>query len=442
MKRNIIILGAAALLLTFSSCRSEDDFTDSIFDTSMPAIDQTKATYPFDKWLYDNFLMPYNVEVQYQFNFPASDPNFQLTPADYNRSQVLAHFIRYLFYDVYTKYAGDNFMKQYGPRIFHFIGSTGYSPTTGTEVLGTAAGGVKITLYNVNEVKRFTDDVSYSPEDVEVLNERIFHTMHHEFSHILHQTKSYPVTFGQVTSGSYDPITWHERDSTTTHQLGYVTHYASSANYEDFVETLSCIITDTDIRWMNRIIDASLVLLQESDREDIYNLVDSLGIDPDLETAPWNNISFYAESEYSSETGTYLPTGRLTLANFRSAEKVVNKEVTAYVDQYKYTLIGESMKFRDFISLMIDLNDATKRSDTKSPAGYKQMVEKLTNAGFSFKVSNPGINAINKKINIATEWYTDRWGLHAFELRQEVRERQEAINDYLHSENMVVYDLK
>lgn len=442
MKRSIIILGAAALLLTFSSCRSEDDFTDSIFDTSMPAIDQTKATYPFDKWLYDNFLMPYNVEVQYQFNFPASDPNFQLTPADYNRSQVLAHFIRYLFYDVYTKYAGDNFMKQYGPRIFHFIGSTGYSPTTGTEVLGTAAGGVKITLYNVNEVKRYTDDVSYSPEDVEVLNERIFHTMHHEFSHILHQTKSYPVTFGQVTSGSYDPITWQERDSTTTHQLGYVTHYASSANYEDFVETLSCIITDTDIRWMNRIIDASLVLLQESDREDIFNLVDSLGIDPDLETAPWNNISFYAESEYSSETGTYLPTGRLALANFRSAEKVVNKEVTAYVDQYKYTLIGESLKFRDFISLMIDLNDATKRSDTKSPADYKQMVEKLTNAGFSFKVSNPGINAINKKINIATEWYTDRWGLHAFELRQEVRERQEAINDYLHSENMVVYDLK
>ena len=442
MKRSIIFLGVAALLLALGSCRSEDDFTDSIFDTNVPVVDETKATYPFDKWLYDNFLVPYNVNVQYQFNFPASDMNFQLTPADYNRSQVLAHFIRYLFYDVYTKYAGDNFMKQYGPRIFHFIGSTGYSPTTGTEVLGTAAGGVKITLYNVNEVKQFTDDVKYSAEDVEVLNERIFHTMHHEFSHILHQTKSYPVTFGQVTSGSYDPITWQERDSMTTHQLGYVTHYASSANYEDFVETLSGIITDTDHRWMNRIIDASLVLLQESDRDDILNLVDSLGIDADKENAPWNNISFYAESEYSSETGTYLPTGRLAFSDFRSTAQVVNKEVTAYVNQYKYTLIGSKLKFRDFISLMIDLNDATKRSDEKAPAEFKSMVEKLTNAGFTFTVSNPGINAIIKKINIATEWYTDRWGLHAFELRQEVRERQNAINDYLHSENMVVYDLK
>jgi len=442
MKRTIIILGAASLLLALGSCRSEDDFTDSIFDTNVPAVDESKATYPFDKWLYDNFLVPYNVEVQYQFNFPASDMNFQLTPADYNRSQVLAHFIRYLFYDVYTKYAGDDFMKQYGPRIFHFIGSTGYSPTTGTEVLGTAAGGVKITLYNVNEVKRFTDDVEYTAEDVEVLNERIFHTMHHEFSHILHQTKSYPVTFGQVTSGSYDPITWQERDSTTTHQLGYVTHYASSANYEDFVETLSGIITDTDHRWMNRIIDGCLVLLQESDRADVLNLVDSLGIDADKENAPWNNISFYAESEYSTETGSYLPTGRLALSNFRSSEQVVNKEVTAYVSRYRYTQIADSLKFRDFLNLMIDLNDASKRNDEKAPESFRKMVEELSNAGFSYSISNPGINAIIKKINIATEWYTDRWGLHAFELRQEVRERQDAINEYLHSENMVVYDLK
>ena len=442
MKRNIILLGTAVFMLTLGSCRSEDDFTESIFDTNVPVVDENKATYLFDQWLYDNFLVPYNVEVQYRFNFPASDMNFQLTPSDYNRSQVLAHFIRYLFYDVYTKYAGDDFMKLYGPRIFHFIGSTGYSPTTGTEVLGTASGGVKITLYNVNEVKRYTDDVEYTAEDVEVLNERIFHTMHHEFSHILHQTKSYPVTFGQVTSGSYDPITWQERDSTTTHQLGYVTHYASSANYEDFVETLSCIITDTDHRWMNRIVNGCLVLLQETDKADVLNLVDSLGIDPDLQNAPWNNITFYAESEYSTETGSYQPTGRLVLSDFRSGQQVVNKESTAYVSQYRYTLIAESLKFRDFVNLMVDLNDAAKRNDDKSPVSFKQLVEKLINAGFTFSVSTPGVNAIIKKINIATEWYTDRWGLHAFELRQEVRERQNAINEYLHSEDMVVYDLK
>ena len=150
MKKILYIIGIAAIVAVFSSCRREDDFTDSIFDTNVPAVDPTKATYEFDQWLYDNFVVPYNVDVKYRFDLSASDLNFQLTPADYNRSQLLAHFIRYLFYDVYTKFSGDDFMKKYGPRIFHFIGSSGYSPTTGTEVLGTASGGVKITLYNVN----------------------------------------------------------------------------------------------------------------------------------------------------------------------------------------------------------------------------------------------------------------------------------------------------
>ena len=412
MKKLIYLMSLSALVLTFSSCGSDDDFTESIFNTDIPVVDQTKTTAPFDQWLYDNFLKPYNVEVQYRFNFTASDMNFQLTPAEYGRSQLLAHFIRYLFYDVYTKYAGDDFMKRYGPRMFHFIGSTGYSPTTGTEVLGTAAGGVKITLYNVNEIKPWSETVSYTGSDVEVLNERIFHTMHHEFSHILHQTKSYPITFGQVTSGTYDPIDWHERDSTTTHQLGYVTHYASSANYEDFVETLSCTITDTDARWMNRIINACLPGLRQGDKERVSDLIDSLEVDLTAANAHWNNFTVYSESEYNEETGVYDATDRLVLDVFRSGEQVVNKAKTAYVSKYRYTENKKFTSFADFLAWV-----PYKTSDSLA-----------------------GMNAILKKIDIATEWYTDRWGLHVFELRREVRNRQNSINTYLHSGDVVIYD--
>ena len=412
MKKTIYLLSLAALMLTFSSCRSEDDFTESIFKTDMPVVDPNKTTSPFDQWLYDNFLKPYNVDIQYHFNFTASDMNFQLTPAEYGRSQLLAHFIRYLFYDVYTQYGGNDFMKLYGPRMFHFIGSTGYSPTTGTEVLGTASGGVKITLYNVNEIKPWTETVSYTSDDVEILNERIFHTMHHEFSHILHQTKSYPITFGQVTSGSYDPIDWHERDSTTTHQLGYVTHYASSANYEDFVETLSCTITDTDARWMNRIINACLPGLRAGDKERVSELIDSLEVDLNAPNAHWNNFTVYNESEYNEETGVYDATDRYVLDVFRSSEQVVNKAKTAYVSKYKYTENRKFTSFKDFLAWVPYKTD-----------------EKLA-----------GMNAILKKLDIATEWYTDRWGLHLFELRREVRNRQNDINTYLHSDDVVIYD--
>ena len=421
MKKTLYILCMSLLVLTYSSCRSEDDFTESIFNTDIAVVDTTKTTAEFDQWLYDNFLVPYNVEVQYKFNFTASDMNFQLTPAEYNRSQLLAHFIRYLFYDVYTKFAGENFMKSYGPRMFHFIGSTGYSPTTGTEVLGTAAGGVKITLYNVNEIKPWSENVVYTPDDVEVLNERIFHTMHHEFSHILHQTKSYPITFGQVTSGSYDPIDWQERDSVTTHQLGYVTHYASSATYEDFVETLSGIITDTDHRWMNRIISATCAGIAQGDQQRILTLIDSLGIDVDAPGAPWNNFTVYSESEYNNETDAYDETNRIVLGAHRllpdsrtRQNQVVNKDANAYVDQYKYTELKKFTSFRDLLEWV----------PIKSGDGLA------------------GINAILKKIDIATEWYTDRWGLHVYELREEVRKRQQTINDYLHSDSVVIYDAK
>lgn len=413
MKKILYIMSAAALLLAVASCGKEDDLTESIFDTSKPAVDPTQSTYEFDQWLYDNFGKPYNVEIQYKFNLPASDYSFQLAPAEYKRSQLLAQFIKYLFYDVYTKYAGEDFMKQYGPRIFHFIGSSGYSPRTGTEVLGLASGGVKITLYNVNEMKGYSENMSYSAADMEVLNEKYFHTMHHEFSHIMHQTKTYPVTFGQVTSGTYDPIDWHERDSVSSHQMGYVTHYASSATYEDFVETLSCIITDNDYRWMMRIISASAAGLRPGDKEGILQLISDLGIDKNKANTHWNNFKLYSESEYNSETGTYDPTDRVVIDVHRSSEQVINKDYTAYVSKYKYTELKSFTSFDDFLNWI--------------PQATGDKVA--------------GINAMLKKISIATKWHQERWGLNTFTLREEVRQRQNNMDEFLKND-LKIFELK
>lgn len=416
MKKILYIMSLVVVVTTVSSCRDNDDFTESIFDTSVPVVDPNSATAPFDQWLYDNFVLPYNVDVRYRFDMPSSDLQFQLTPADYNRSQLLAHFIRYLFYDTYTKYAGEGFMKQYGPRIFHFIGSVGYNASTGTEVLGTASGGVKITLYNVNEMKPYSDGVTYNDKDLEVLNERYFHTMHHEFSHILHQTKAYPVAFGQVTSGSYDPMTWQDRDSVTTHQLGFVTHYASSATYEDFVETLSCIITDNDVRWMNRLINACCKGMRQGDKEEVMVLIDSLKIvDFDDPSKPWNNFKLLKQTHvFNENTNEYDPEEGYALEAHRNTTSVYNAKSGSYVPMYKYE------NFRTFTSFEKD---------------FLPWVEYTTADEID------GINAILKKINIATQWYTDNWGLHAFEIRKEVRKRQNEINNYIQNE-VTIYELK
>ena len=295
MKKILYFFLAASMGVVMTSCSNDDDFTSSIFDTTTGAVDTTSATAPFDQWLYDNFVVPYNTEIQYKFNLPASSMDYQLTPADYKKSQLLSHFIKYLFYDVYNKYGGDDFMKKYGPRMFHYIGSAAYAPSTGTETLGYASAGVKITLINVNNMKYWTPETPYTDVDMDQLNKDQFHVMHHEFSHILHQTKSYPVAFGQVTSGTYQPRDWQKRDSIETHMLGYLTHYGSSATYEDFVETLSCTITDTDYRWMTTIIEACLNGgVKNGDKEAVYELIDSLGIrNFEDSNKIWNKFSIF-----------------------------------------------------------------------------------------------------------------------------------------------------
>ncbi|MCH5307184.1 MAG: hypothetical protein J1E37_03830 [Prevotella sp.] len=414
MKKILLyFMSATALLLGFTSCGDDDCFSESIYDTSVQAVDPNSATAEFDQWIYENFTKPYNVEIQYKFNLPASDYDFQLTPAAYDKSQLLTYFMKYLFYDVYTKYAGEEFMKQYSPRIYHYIGSSGYSPNTGTEILGLASGGVKITLYNINEMKSYAPGISYSGEDIFTLNQKVFHTMHHEFSHIMHQTKTYPITFGQVTSGSYDPIDWHERDSVESHRLGYVTHYASSASYEDFVETLSCIITDDDYRWMMRLINACANGWRDGDKDGVIQLVSDLGIDMDKTGAHWNNFKVFTEKEYNSETGAYdIETNRIVLDDHRSTEKVINKTYTGYVNQYQYTELKSFSSFREF------LNWVSIKSDD----------------GVS------GINALLKKISIATNWHKERWGLDTYVLRQEVRDRQDHLDDFLST--VTIFPLK
>ncbi|MBQ7462868.1 MAG: hypothetical protein IJS63_11630 [Bacteroidaceae bacterium] len=408
MKKTIYILSVAAVVLSVCSCRNDDDFSESIFDTTKEAVDQNSATAPFDQWLYDNFVVPYNLDIQYRFNMPASKLEYQLSPADYKKSQLLAYFIKYLFYDVYSKYAGDEFMKKYGPRIIHFIGSPAYSPTTGTEELGYASGGVKITLIKVNEMKMWTPTNQYTAADIDHLNEYQFHTMHHEFSHILHQTKSYPVTFGQITPGDYDGRDWQKRDSVKSHSLGFITQYGSSATYEDFVETLSCTITNTDCRWMYAIIDACANGgVKEGDKERIYELIDSLEIigldDPAM---PWNNFSIKKETYVESETGEEM---ERFVPSFHEKDAIAHSDYTL-----NYEVVKKFTSFRDYLDNWVEVDNASTTS---------------------------GMNAILKKLEIATKWYTEKWGLYLFKLRKEVKERQSKLNDFVNDE-VTIYELK
>lgn len=237
MKKYLIYLLMLSMAPLAVGCDDDDEVSDeSIFPTG------TVERNAFDTWLLNNYTYPYNVEVLYRLEDIESDMDYNLVPATYGNSVRLSKLIKHLWMEAYDEVCGPEFLRTYCPRVIHMVGSPAYN-TSGEIVLGTAEGGMKITLYNVNSVEGYLAD-----GDMEQLNFFFFKTMHHEFAHILHQTKYYPSTF-EAVSGNYTSSNWINIEDDEALQMGFVTPYGSSAVHEDFVEIISVYVTHTAEEW-------------------------------------------------------------------------------------------------------------------------------------------------------------------------------------------------
>lgn len=239
-----VIIAGFMSVCGLSSC-SEDELGPTIFPDIESTADPASYTYKFDTWLNASFRDFYNLELKYKLEDVEIDMQYNLTPVTIDNAEKLSVLIKYLWFDAYTELVGADFLKQYGPRIIHLIGSPAYNPSSGTETLGLAEGGIKVSLFKVNEMVA---------SDVDMLNEYYFRTMHHEFGHILHQTKSYPTEFNLLSNDFYDSSSWQLRNMATTASKGFVTNYASSQPREDFAEVIANYITRDDdqialIKW-------------------------------------------------------------------------------------------------------------------------------------------------------------------------------------------------
>ncbi len=229
----------AGVACGFLAC-SDDDLGESIFDTTEYYLDRSSYTFPLDTFIKVSFLEPYNLRYIYKMEDISSDMQKNLIPASYEKSTELAVLAKYLWYDVYKKCVGDEFLKTYSPRIIHVIGSPAYNPSSGTETLGYAEGGLKITLYNANNL-----DV----ENISEMNEKFFKTMHHEFSHILAQNYTYPTAFQLLSNGVYNPVDWSSASDSVCASQGFVSTYASSQAREDWVEVIANYIVKDAKTW-------------------------------------------------------------------------------------------------------------------------------------------------------------------------------------------------
>ena len=257
----------AAFLLV--SCGEEK------LDPNSQILDSNVEMNEFDEWLLDNYVTPYNIEFIYRMEYIESDMNYYLVPAQYEKSVQIAKLMIHLCLQAYDEVTGDKeFIRTYFPKMIHIIGSAAYR-NNGTMVLGTAEGGLKITLYMINSLQL----------DPDYLNEYYFHTMHHEFAHILHQTKPYSSDFNMISGSQYVNDSWNSTFSDEEAlQNGFITPYASSEPNEDFVELLSTYITNTPKFWSDMLATAgktgSGIIQQKFDI--VYNYMkNTWGIDLD-----------------------------------------------------------------------------------------------------------------------------------------------------------------
>lgn len=233
LKYSLLFLLLSAMLC--GACSEEDLNPTSIFDDE---VEMEKNE--LDIWLDNNYLYPYNVDFKYRMEDIESSLSNNLVPIEYDLAVQMARIVKHVWFEAYDEIGGINFTRQYAPKIIHLVGSRQWNPN-GTITLGYAEGGLKVTLVGGNWL---------DPTDIADLNEMFFKTMHHEFAHILHQTKEYPVEYNDLSEGHYSPSGWNNRhDMSDYAPFGFVTAYGSSQPGEDIAEMTACFLTWTDAQW-------------------------------------------------------------------------------------------------------------------------------------------------------------------------------------------------
>lgn len=231
------------LLGMMASCKKGDSLGDV---NKIPGLggDSSVAT-SLDKWIYDTLTVPFNISAKYRWDQFELELNKDLTPPDESKIIPVLSSVKKVWIDTYIAEAGSNFIKTLIPKFFILVGSASWN-TDGTITLGTAEGGRRITLYVLNDF-RIKGMPGFQPSD-SVNIKQMFHTIEHEFGHILHQNVLYPPLFKTIGVGFYTS-NWNNVSDPQANREGFVSAYAMSAPDEDFVEMISIMLTEGKARF-------------------------------------------------------------------------------------------------------------------------------------------------------------------------------------------------
>jgi len=318
--------------------------------------------------------------------------NYNLEPATLTNAIDLAVLAKYMWFDVYEEVSGSKeFVKMYGPRILMLVGSPAINPQTGTIIVGLAEGGIKVTLLHVN---------SMNPLNIYGLNSDYFHTMHHEFTHILHQTKSIPREFQLISLGRYDAINWQDRNAGVVHSLGFVTPYGSSEIREDFAEICANYITLTDEQWARVWLEAGR----------------GYATDGDEDSEEMSNLTYYCFYYFENNDASTDENKK-----YLGENNVVENEDGTYIYKNMYQrgvapiTQGEDGQYYDAKGVRCD--DSGFVLDANGNRVPIQVFPVEDKDGVD------GVAVLEQKINICRNWFREQWGLDLDAIRTAVQNR-------------------
>ena len=223
---------AAVLALSLAACNNKENLSsESVLKP------RTTAKTALDTYIYNNFQQPYNIMVTYNYIDADFEMGKYFYPPTEAKVQPMLEIVKKVWIDSYTQVAGQNFIKSVAPRQISLIGGYNVNPS-GTITLGFADSGMKITLFNVDQL-----DVTQHEA-----TRQYFHTIQHEYCHIINPS--------DYTAN------WYNVGLADANKKGFITPYSMLNDIEDFAEMTSGMLSMSKTAW-----DAKINAIPEEGRK-------------------------------------------------------------------------------------------------------------------------------------------------------------------------------
>ncbi|MEW7278337.1 substrate import-associated zinc metallohydrolase lipoprotein [Aquimarina sp. 2201CG1-2-11] len=231
----LLFLFVGLIIISVTGCDREETIeVKPIFET------EEESTNELDEYLKSSFRDPYGTNIIYKFVDNFVDSRFKVTPPKLEVVKPTLELVKKLWIAPYNVASdkGEDFLQTYFPAEIVLLGAPIVN-ADGSQTLGIAEGGVRVTLTNIN---------NYDPNDEEWIIKTL-RFAHHEFAHMIDQNFNFDVeAFFNISKEGYtSPNSWIELTQDEAIARGMVTNYGTSAVTEDFAELVSMIIvTDPD----------------------------------------------------------------------------------------------------------------------------------------------------------------------------------------------------